>query len=367
MLNYEFPPLGGGGGNATFYILKEFAQYKDLQIDLITSSVNKYREEQFSDDIRIYYLDIGKKGSLHYQTNRDLLSYACKSYFFYKGLLKENTHHLCHTFFGIPCGFIASKLNIPYIVSLRGSDVPFYNPRFYWLDKLFFRHLSKKIWRNSLAVIANSKGLKGLALKNLPDQKIDVICNGVDTNQFRPNFTKSDTLRMLCVSRLIKRKGIVYLIKAIAELRQNNVNLVIVGQGTQEEKLKRLVSALDVSSKVEFKNYIAHDSINEIYHNSDVFILPSLSEGMNNAALEAMACGLPVVLTDTGGSAELVNGNGFIIGKKDHLSIARALQKFLQDRELIGQMGKRSREIAESMSWRNIAEGYYRLYNDVCK
>lgn len=184
MLNYEFPPLGGGAGNATFYLLKEFSRYKDLQIDLVTSSASKYKEERFSDNIKIYYLDISKKESLHYQTNRDLLTYTCRSYFFCKNLLKRSTYHLCHAFFGIPCGFVAMKLNIPYIVSLRGSDVPFYNPRFYWLDKLFFKRLSEKIWKNSLRVIANSKGLRELTLKSFSSQKIEVICNGVDVEHF---------------------------------------------------------------------------------------------------------------------------------------------------------------------------------------
>ena len=83
------------------------------------------------------------------------------------------------------------KLRIPYIVSLRGSDVPFYNQRFYWLDKLFFRRLSRKIWENSLRVIANSKGLKELALQSFSHQEIDVICNGVDTNQNNVDLTNA--------------------------------------------------------------------------------------------------------------------------------------------------------------------------------
>lgn len=257
------------------------------------------------------------------------------------------------------------KLKLPYIVSLRGSDVPFYNPRFYWLDKLFFKRLNRKIWRGSSRIISNSKGLKELALKSFPLQRIDVIYNGVDTNEFRPNYTTSDTLRILCIARLIKRKGIEYLIKAVAKLKQNNIKLVIVGQGNQRENLKKLASTLGISSKVNFRDYIAHNYISEIYHNSDVFVLPSLNEGMSNAALEAMACGLPIVITDTGGTAELLNGNGFVVQKKNPLGIAQTLQKFLRNAELIVQMGRRSREIAEGMSWQDIAGKYYGLYNEL--
>jgi uncharacterized membrane protein len=198
ILNYEFPPLGGGAGNATYYLLKEFSkpEHKNLGIDLITSSVNKFKIEKFSDNIKIHYLNIGKKGNLHYQSTKDLLSYSWKVYIYSKKIMKKGHFDLIHTFFGIPCGHLAMMLKyeykIPYIVSLRGSDVPFYNKRFYWLDKFVFKRLSKEIWKNSKAVITNSKGLKNLALKASPNQKIDVIYNGVDIKEFKPEKKKSE-------------------------------------------------------------------------------------------------------------------------------------------------------------------------------
>ncbi|MDP3964090.1 MAG: glycosyltransferase, partial [bacterium] len=131
MLNYEFPPLGGGAGNASFYMLKEFSRFENLTIELITSSVAKFKIEEFSPRIRVHYLDISKNGSIHYQSDADLLHYSWKAYRYSKKLLKQSTFDLIHAFFGIPCGFIASHLQLPYIISLRGSDVPFYNPRFH--------------------------------------------------------------------------------------------------------------------------------------------------------------------------------------------------------------------------------------------
>src|SRR3989344_4881417 len=131
VLNYEFPPLGGGAGNATYYLLKEFAKYPDLEIDLVTSSVDTFRVEKFAGNITIHFLNIGKRGNLHYQTNQKLLMYSWKSYWYSKKLMEEKEYDLCHAFFGIPCGYVAMMLRLPYIVSLRGSDVPFYNKRFY--------------------------------------------------------------------------------------------------------------------------------------------------------------------------------------------------------------------------------------------
>jgi glycosyltransferase involved in cell wall biosynthesis len=188
-LNYEFPPLGGGAGNATKYLFSEFAKRDGLEIDLITSSTDKFKIEKFAKNICVHYLDIGKKGNVHYQSNRDLLKYSWKAYFYGKSLIKKKKFNLIHAFFGIPCGYIAMRLGLPYIVSLRGSDVPFYNSRFAKLDKLVFYRLSRRIWRRARAVIANSEDLKRLAVKTFSGE-IGVIPNGINTSEFKPSKRK---------------------------------------------------------------------------------------------------------------------------------------------------------------------------------
>ncbi|MBN1872564.1 MAG: glycosyltransferase family 4 protein [Candidatus Omnitrophica bacterium] len=365
MLNYEYPPLGGGAGNATFYLLKEFSRYGDVNIELITSSAGDYREEAFSRNIRIYFLEIEKSSNLHYQTNRELLTYAYKSYKFCKNLLSRRSYHLCHAFFGIPCGFIAMKLKTPYLVSLRGSDVPFYNQRFYYFDTLFFKYMSRTIWKRAASVIANSDDLKKLALRTSPSQDIDVIANGVDVDQFRPARTESKTLRLLCVSRLIKRKGIDCLLRAIGILGEYDIRLVVVGDGDQKLSLIKLTRDLGISSKVEFRGYVPHREIDRVYRESDLFISPSFNEGMNNSVLESMSCGLPVITTDTGGAGGLIDGNGFIIHKGDHEGLARQILDFIKNRDMIQKMGDRSREIALEMSWGKVADAYYKIYNTI--
>ncbi len=135
ILNYEYPPLGGGAANATYYLLRELARRKDVEVDLITSSVGEHRVEQIDTRIKIHFLDIGKRGNLHYQSQRELLVYAWKSYQYASRLVRNKRPDIVHAFFGIPSGYVAMQLGLPYIVSLRGSDVPFYNERFELLDK----------------------------------------------------------------------------------------------------------------------------------------------------------------------------------------------------------------------------------------
>ncbi|MEW5784943.1 MAG: glycosyltransferase family 4 protein [Bacillota bacterium] len=366
MLNYEFPPLGGGAGNANYYILKELSRYPDLEIDLITSSAGKYRYEQFAEKIKVHYLDINKnERKLHYQTNRDLLLYTWKAYRYAQKLIKREQYELCHAFFGIPCGYLAMKLSLPYIVSLRGSDVPFYNRRFYWLDKLIFRRLSARIWKKAKRVIANSAGLKELAKAACPDQDISVIWNGVDIEDFYPgnkNRKKvSGKVKLISVGRLIERKGYRYLIEAIKNMP--NVELKLIGDGKLKEELEELARKYRV--QVKFMEKVKHEHIAEHLRKADIFILPSLNEGMSNAVIEAMACGLPVITTDTGGSQELIKGNGFIVRKGAISNLEDAIKKFIVNPDLIKTMGNVSRELAEKMDWKNVAASYHAIYSSI--
>ncbi|HRY31077.1 MAG TPA: glycosyltransferase family 4 protein [Candidatus Paceibacterota bacterium] len=360
MLNYEFPPLGGGAGNATYYLLKEFAKDPDLEIDLVTSSVNEFKVEQFSKNIKIHFLDIGKRGNLHYQSNKDLLFYSWRAYRYAKKLMKQNKFDLCHAFFGIPCGYIAMKLGLPYIVSLRGSDVPFYNKRFYWLDKLIFKSLSKKVWKRAKSVIANSEDLKNLAFKTALKQDIGVIYNGVDLEEFKPTAAKvqSKNLRLISTGRLIERKGYEYSIRAISGMK--NVVLTLVGDGNLAPRLKSL--AKECNSNVNFVGKKEHSEIVSLLQQSDVFVLPSLNEGMSNSILEAMAVGLPIIATNTGGSAELVKDNGFVVSMRSAEELKGAIEMYNKDAELLKRQSSASLFLAAKIDWANAANKYKQKY-----
>lgn len=368
MLNNEYPPLGGGGSNACKYILKEFAN-KDLDVDVVTSSSSKtFEMEKIGDTVNIYKLPINKK-DIHYWTQREIITYSWKANKFIKKLMEEQEYDVCHAFFGIPCGAISYLLRkkIPYIVSLRGSDVPGFNDRF-GFQYVFLKPIIKTIWKRAGAVVANSEGLKELALLTSPDQEISVIYNGIDVSEFKPDFNRTNDgngLRIVCVSRLIERKGIKYLIEAIGKLRDKNVKLVLVGEGNQEEELKKLAHDLGISNMVDFKGYISHDNIANIYKNSDIFVLPSLNEGMSNALLEGMASGLTVIVTDTGGTVELVDGNGIIVPMGDSEAIVEAIRRIMEHPDERKRMNIKSREIAQRMGWEAVGESYLRLYEDV--
>ncbi len=363
MLNYEYPPLGGGAGNATFYILKEFSSYDNIHNDLVTSSLSGFKIINEYKNINIHYLDISKKGSLHSQSFKDLLIYSKKALKYSKELIKKKKYNLVHAILGIPCGYIAMKLKLPYIVSLRGSDVPFHTPKYFYLDKLIFKSLSRKIWGKAKYVIANSKGLKEEANNSAPEQKIDVIYNGIDTKLFKPPKSKfqDNTLNIVSTGRLAEHKGFNYLIEALSRIE--GVKLTLIGDGKQLVSLKESANKLEVN--VIFKGRLKQTEIVTELQKSDIFVLPSLTEGMSNAILEAMACGLPIIATNVGGSIELIKSNGFIVEKCNSKSIKEKVFEYLNNKGLIEIHGENSLEISKSMTWQKVSEEYIKLYSSL--
>ena len=376
-LNYEYPPLGGGAANANKYILQEYSRIADLNVDLITSSIDKeYHLEEIGNNIKIHRIPIGKNESnLHYQSAKEILAYLWRAYWFSRKLVKKNNYTLSHSFFTVPCGFISLILKwnykIPYVVSLRGSDVPGYSNRFIFLDK-FIKPVTRLIWKNSSAVIANSQGLRELALKTNSKQEIGVIYNGIDIADFAPDYGKRPAEKLIVTlgaSRITTRKGIEYLIKAFKKLvpKYPNVYLKAMGDGDEKSNLENLTKELGLAENIEFIGRIPREKTTPFYQEASIFVLPSLNEGMSNAMLEALSAGLPLLATDTGGTKEIVEEgkNGFIIKMKDSDDIADKMEILIKNEELRIKMGIESRKKAEKMSWENVAKDYFDLYGQV--
>ncbi|MDO8241146.1 MAG: glycosyltransferase family 4 protein [Candidatus Moranbacteria bacterium] len=377
--NYEYPPLGGGAANATAYILGEFAKIPDLEVDLVTSSIDeKYHLDNISEKIRVHRLPIGKNSSnLHFQSQKDLLVYSWKAYQFSKELIKANKYDLTHSFFSIPCGFLSMllkrKYGLPYIVSLRGSDVPGYSERF-GLAYYVFTPIIKYVWKKSDAVISNSIGLKELALKAKPDQEVGVIFNGIDIENFKPDASKKPADRFIITpgaSRVTKRKGLDFLIKAVAQLlpKYPQIFLKVMGDGDEKENLTAMVAEMGLEKNIQLIGRVPREETTPYYQEASLFVLPSFNEGMSNAMLEALASGLPIVATDTGGTKELVTEgqNGLVIEMGDADDMAEKIEKVISNPELCAKMGQESRKVAETMSWGSVARQYFELYQKVSK
>lgn len=363
MLNYEFPPIGGGAGRAHLCLLKEYAGREDLVIDVLTSAPKPgFFVEKFADNITIYKVGVHKK-NLHYWHKTEVVEWLFKAWFAYRRLLKANSYDLSHAFFGFPTGLFSylSASKLPYVISLRGSDVPGYNSRLR-LDYKLLSPLFTRIWRKSSLVVANSEGLRKLAKEFMPDLDVRVIPNGIDTSQFYPPEKRSfrEPVKLLTVGRLISRKRTDLLIKAVdcAQKAGLSVHFTIVGDGNLLKSLQKLVDELGISPNITFAGRVSSERMPRLYRDNDILIMSSVHEGMSNAMLEAMACGLPIITTGCEGVEELISDNGVVVETDSANEIAEAIGKLAKDKQMCTQMSIASRKRAALFSWKSMAEEY---------
>jgi glycosyltransferase involved in cell wall biosynthesis len=370
MLNFEFPPIGGGAANAHYYLLKEYANINELRIDVLTSAPKPgFVKEIFSENITIYKVGLHKK-NLHYWRKTEVFEWLFKARLYYHKMLRRDSYDLIHAFFGFPAGWLCYKTakRLPYIISLRGSDVPGYNIRL-GLDYKLTAGLFRKIWSSAAMVVANSNGLRNLALEFMPSLDIAVIPNGIDTEKFHPSDEQKprEPLRLLTVSRLIERKRVDILLKAIRRAKEISldVNLYIAGEGNLGDSLRSLSRELGISDRVFFLGRVPAEKMPEIYRDNDVFVMNSAHEGMSNAMLEAMASGLPIITTDCEGVEELITNNGIVVRQSNAASFADAFKTLVKNKKSYKQMSIASREEAQKLNWKSVARQYLDCYNKV--
>jgi glycosyltransferase involved in cell wall biosynthesis len=264
-------------------------------------------------------------------------------------LRKHNHFDIVHYFFSLPTGLLSmvpwAFQGTPYIVSLRGSDVPYYDVynRNVHLSNLLLRSVNKAIWKKANSVIALSNGLKKTALLSAPDQRIDVIQNGVETALFKPDPNKrlpGKKFRLITVSRLIIRKGIDHSLHALAQLRDKNITHLIVGTGSYESFLKKLCHKSDLDDVVTFYGYCPRHELPKLYNKADPFILPSLAESFGIVFAETMLCGLPVIGGKTGGVPDLIKEeNGILVEPGNVESIKNAIITLKNNEHMRSRMG----------------------------
>ncbi|MHC4109706.1 MAG: glycosyltransferase family 4 protein [Planctomycetota bacterium] len=370
MLNYEFPPIGGGAGQAHLCMLKEFAGNNSLAIDVLTSAPQPgFNVEDFSDNITIYKVGVHKK-NLHFWRRIEVIEWLVKAHIHYRNLLRDSDYDLVHAFFGFPTGWLCYRTagKLPYIISLRGSDVPGEHARLK-LDYKVFGPVFKNIWKKATVLVACSEGLKNRALRFLPSVSIDVIPNGVDLERFRPARSEKEenVLKLLTVGRLSVTKRVELLIDTVEMLHRDGrkIHFTIVGGGGMEQKLKKIVSERNLSDIIEITGRISSGKMPQVYHQNDIFISATMLEGMSNVFLEAMASGLPIITTRYEGVEELMVDNGIIVEHPDRKDIAAAIRTLSQDRQACNSFSAASRKQAASFTWFSVTDQYIELYKKV--
>lgn len=243
----------------------------------------------------------------------------------------ENPFDVIDASFFYPDGPVARrlsrKLGIPYSVKARGADIH------YWGRRPETRAAVRKAGEDAAGLLAVSEAMKrSMVALGMEADKIRVHYTGVDLDAFAPQDREAARARfqveapvVLCVGALIPRKGQDRLIRAIAQVP--GCTLLLAGEGPKRQALEDLAKDLGIAARVGFLGAVPHQHLPLLYNAADVMVLPSESEGLANAWVEALACGTPILISDVGGARELLNDPavGALI-ERDPDAIAEALR-----------------------------------------
>jgi len=305
---------------------------------------------------------------LHISTSRNPLSI----YKLYR-LLKCHKFDIIHTHaysagtIGRMSAFLAG---VPVIISHNHSVYDYYG-KFYNLVEWFLSLITDR-------VICISEVVNGFANKTqrINSKKLITIHNGIDDVCDLTEKSSSDLKKelgipinhpVICtISHMEEHKGLKYLLEAASLLLQskNDVSFLLVGEGVLKKELKILCADLKIEKNVIFAG--EQSDISEILSLSDIFVLPSLREGLPLTILEAMACGKPVIATNVGGIPEIVKDgeNGILVYPKDPETLYMAMNELLGDREKREKMGRIGKRVCdESFRTKTMVEKVEDLYD----
>jgi len=366
LINYEYPPCGGGAGNATRYIAREL---RKLGHEIAVLTGGKSGEQQI-EGVRVI-----RVGSARRREDRssllEMTSFVLQS-IYWIATRNGKGWEVAIIFFGLPCGVLGPILRMirgtDYIISLRGGDVPGFEPSLSKLHKLLspFR---KFIYQTSKGIVANSESLAALSEKSDPFP-VSVIPNGVADDDFfpidKPSLSQNSPLNIIMASRFHEQKNIPDTIECLARAKRRGLRfrLTLIGDGPDKHNVERAVQENNLRDVVTLPGWISRSALASELQKGDCFLSLSRYEGMSNAMLEAMACGLPVVASKITSHEELIDDGveGFLVTLTEESGLEKVLMRLSRDPRHARLVGAKACEkVRRRFSWHASAKSYLAL------
>jgi len=301
-------------------------------------------------------------------------------YTFFESIREKPDLYLAHWAF--PTGYIAYKMSRIFkkkcVIEIHGSEVT------QTRNSKFLQRLLIPAMNNCSLVIANSEYTKNEFIKmgvkeekfvkiGNPPNYVKHVFNSEDLKEFRKKFADEKTKILLFVGNLIEIKGAEFAIRAITFIKENKVHLIIAGAGMLENKLKELVKTLELENKVTFFGLASFEDMGRLHDISDVFVCPPIvdskgfTENLPKTILEAMESGLPVVATNVGGLAEVVQDEktGLLVEQKEPDALAKAINRILDNDKLKNELVVGSKKIVDEFSTNSLEQKYIETIKDV--
>ncbi|MFZ5642124.1 MAG: glycosyltransferase family 4 protein [Bacillota bacterium] len=381
MLSWEYPPKSVGGlAQHVFDLTKALAEIGE-EVHLVTIGSNDAPDFETVNGVKVYRVYPYNVSSLDFanwvtQLNVAILEKAVSV------MNDIGNFHIVHGhdwLVAYAARALKHAFRIPLVATIHATEYG----RNYGLHNNMQRHISDVEWwliYESWKVICCSKYMRGelQCVFQVPDDKLSIIPNGVNTDAFRMksnNYNRGEYASpneqiVLYVGRLVREKGVQVFIDAMPHILKYRpaTKFIIAGKGPHQNDLRNQSAALGVSDRVYFTGYVNDELRNSLYNWADVAVIPSLYEPFGIVALEAMAAGTPLVISDTGGLSEIIQHrvDGLKAYTGNSQSLADMVIWMLNDRSMAEKMKNKAFEkVRKEYSWTEIARQTRETYRDI--
>lgn len=337
ILNYEYPPLGGGAGIVTKHLAERFVE-KGFQVHVVTAWFPGQPEYSSEGNLSIIRLKSRRKQT--FRSNPiEMYSWAKHALNYFKELPDQKPFDICLANFTMPGGLVAKyvqkRWNVPYVILSHGHDIPWFAPKqmflwhaltFPWIRNILRRSSANIILTDQLKESADDFIGKEYAHKNV------VIPNGMLMDQYKSGFINKDkTVQVLFVGRMVEQKNPMTFLKACKAINDLKIpaHFTMVGDGPLKSQVEKMAIQLEINN-IDIMGQLSHYDVLKTYEKTDVLILPSREEAMSMVILEALSRGIYVISTPVSGVKSLIeeNVNGHLIKFDQELSISEAFADF---------------------------------------
>ena len=374
ILNYEYPPLGGGAGLCARYQAEGLAA-RGHSVTVITTWFEGEQEVEKTSGVRLIRLRSRRK-HIFRSNPLEMLSWARKTLAFIRREKLYSEADLILAHFAVPGGLVSLPVklfyNVPYYVISHGQDIPWFHPKEMFLFHLFSYVPIRMICSGASKITVLSperlRDLNRITGKK-GRHKNHIIPNGCDVDFFTPpnEAGNAEPYRILFTGRLRSQKDPFTMLRAIRLFREKEIPFVveIAGDGPLREKMESYVRDHQLGKMVQFGGWMSREELREKYRDAHLLLITSRDEGMSLAMMEALASGLYVLTTPVSGSEGLIREgvNGDFIPFRDPGQVAESLERIYRNKVM-----KRYRvpdqllqEIRDSISLDHYVSAYEQL------
>lgn len=373
--NYEYPPLGGGGGVINADLAEELASKHEVTI--LTSQALDLPKHDVVNGVEVIRVPVLGRSQAAAASMISMLSYVPSGMWNGRSVIKSRQFDVINTHFVVPTGpvgaYLASVGDIPNVLTVHGGDL--YDPSKTSSPHrhLILRMLIRRLLRRANVVVGQSRNtIENIHKYYMPDFPCELIPLGIKRsstqrkNRSDLGFAEDEKI-LVTVGRLVARKAVSQLLELVAQIADSAVKLVILGDGPQKAELEVQAQDLGIDQQVQFMGFVGEEEKNELLLAADLYVSTSQHEGFGLVFLEAMAAGLPVICYDFGGQSDFLEDGitGALVSLNDMAAFRRECEALLSSVERRAVIAKENLGRVESYFIDSCARRYENLFESL--